>query len=65
MEVAKRVALWTIKNMQDTDGHFYFRKYRFLANKTPMFHWGQATMLSGLATLYNVVRADEKELDAH
>ena len=49
--LAKQVALWTIKNLQDPKGYFYFRKYPLITNKTPMFHWGQATMLSGLAHL--------------
>jgi len=52
IEIAKRVALWTIKNMQDRDGHFYFRKHRYVTNKAPMLHWGQATMLSGLSSLF-------------
>ena len=51
-ELAEKVALWTIRNMQDKKGYFYFRKYPSMINKTPMFHWGQATMLSGLSYLY-------------
>lgn len=51
IELAEKVALWTIKHMGDPKGYFYFRKYPFITNKTPMFHWGQATMLSGLAHL--------------
>jgi len=50
--LAKRVALWTIENMMDPDGYFYFRKYPMVTNKTPMFHWGQATMLSALGLLF-------------
>lgn len=51
LELAKKVAIWTIKNMQDPKGYFYFRKYPIIVNKTPMFHWGQATMLSALSYL--------------
>ncbi len=51
LDLAKKVAIWTIKNMQDSKGFFYFRKYPLITNKTPMFHWGQATMLSALAHL--------------
>jgi hypothetical protein len=51
LELAKKVALWTINNMQDPQGYFYFRKYPFVTNTTPMFHWGQATMLAALASL--------------
>ena len=49
LELAMKVALWTIKHMQDPQGYFCFRKYPMMTNKTPMFHWGQATMLSALA----------------
>jgi rhamnogalacturonyl hydrolase YesR len=49
--LAMKVALWTIKHMQDPKGYFYFRKYPLGINKTPMFHWGQATMLAALACL--------------
>ena len=47
--VARKVAEWTIANMQDARGYFYFRKYPLVTNKTPLFHWGQATMLAALA----------------
>ena len=52
VEIAQKVAVWTIQNMQAEDGHFYFRKYKHMIDKTPMLHWGQATMLSGLTSLY-------------
>ena len=51
VETAHRVALWTLGNMQDKEGFFYFRKYPLITNKTPMFHWGQATMLAALSEL--------------
>jgi hypothetical protein len=39
--------------MQDASGYFYYRRYsRWLVNKTPTLHWGQATMLSALAGIY-------------
>ena len=49
--LADKVAAWTIANMQDADGHFYFRRGHRWVNKTPMLHWGQATMLHALACL--------------
>ena len=51
IDVANKVALWTIAHMQDADGHFYFQRRPHWVTKTPTFHWGQATMLSGLAAL--------------
>lgn len=54
LDRAIRVAIWTINNMQDRRGYFYFRKYPFFTNRTPMFHWGQATMLSALSYLMKI-----------
>ncbi len=52
LSLAMKVARWTIVNMQDRSGYFYYRRYgRLLANKTPTLHWGQATMLCALAGL--------------
>jgi len=51
LALARRVAAWTIANMQDADGHFSFQRWSRLVNKTPMLHWGQATMLHALAAL--------------
>jgi hypothetical protein len=53
LELAEKVARWTIENMQDSSGYFYYRRYsRWLVNKTPTLHWGQATMLCALAALH-------------
>jgi hypothetical protein len=48
---AIKVADWTIRNMQDKTGYFYYRKYPLITNKTPTLHWGQATMFAALAIL--------------
>ncbi len=63
IDTAKKVASWTVKNMCDSRGYYYFRKYPGITNKTPMFHWGQATMLSGLAHLYEVVSNGRRNED--
>jgi polysaccharide biosynthesis protein VpsJ len=53
LSLARKVADWTIEHMQDPSGYFYYRRYsRWLVNKTPTLHWGQATMLCALAGLY-------------
>jgi hypothetical protein len=49
--LAMKAALWTIRNMQDPAGFFYYRRYRWIINRTPTLHWGQATMLAALAVL--------------
>ncbi|HEX3744912.1 MAG TPA: hypothetical protein VHW09_13310 [Bryobacteraceae bacterium] len=54
--LASRVAMWTIKHMQDPSGYFYYRRYSpWIVNKTPTLHWGQATMLCALAGLYQAL----------
>jgi hypothetical protein len=51
LDLAKKVAAWTIRHMQDRDGHFYFRQYPLVTAKAAMLHWGQATMFKALAQL--------------
>lgn len=49
---ALKVAQWTIENMQDRQGYFYYRRYSpWFVNKTPTLHWGQSTMFCALAGL--------------
>jgi len=50
-EVAEKIAKWAIVNMQDEDGHFYYRVYRHRIDKTPYIRWGQAWMLYALAKM--------------
>jgi len=52
LELSVKVARWTIENMQDADGHFYYRQYPLgIKAKTPMLHWAQATTFKALAVL--------------
>jgi rhamnogalacturonyl hydrolase YesR len=52
LPLALKVARWTIANMQDRRGFFYYRKYALgITARTPMLHWGQATMFKALAHL--------------
>lgn len=50
--LAEKVAAWTIRNMQDPKGYFHYRQYPLIKAKTPMLHWGQATMFKALARLF-------------
>lgn len=47
----KQIATWTIDNMQDKAGYFYYSKYPFFTNKTPYMRWTQAWMLLALTEL--------------
>jgi hypothetical protein len=56
LRAALSVADWTVRNMQDSSGYFYYRRYNSgIVNKTPTLHWGQATMLCALAGLYQAL----------
>ena len=49
--MAEKIAKWTIKNMQDKEGYFYYRMYDNYVNKMPYIRWGQAWMLRALSYL--------------
>ena len=51
LDLARRVATWTTRHMQDDDGHFYYRSYPLMKAKAPMLHWAQATTYRALAVL--------------
>ena len=52
LDLANKIALWTIKNMQDTNGYFYYRLYKSgYMSKIPFIRWGQAWMLRALSYL--------------
>ena len=56
LDLAIKVANWTIENMQDASGYFYYRRYSsWIVNTTPTLHWGQATMMCALAGLYKAL----------
>ena len=58
LDLALKVANWTIERLHDRTGYFYYRRYsQGLVNKTPTLHWGQATMLCALAGLYKLLQA--------
>lgn len=52
LKLAEQVARWTIKNMQDSDGFFYYRQYPLgIKAKTPMMHWAQGTTYKAMTNL--------------
>lgn len=55
LDLALKVAKWTIGNMQDRDGHFYFMRYPLIVLKAPMIHWAQATTYRALALLLSKI----------
>lgn len=51
LSFAHKIADWTIQNMQDSKGYFYYRKFSWYTNKIPYMRWSQAWMLLALVTL--------------
>jgi polysaccharide biosynthesis protein VpsJ len=60
LELAQRVAAWTIEHMQAKDGHFCYRDLGWKKIKTPMLHWGQGTMFKAMAHLFARIREGAK-----
>lgn len=59
LDLACKVAKWTIENMQDQTGYFWYRILPKMKVKIPMIHWGQATMYKALSFL--LLEAGNKE----
>ncbi len=49
--MAQRVASWTIHNLRDPRGFFYYQRRRFYTVRKPYIRWTQAWMLSAMARL--------------
>jgi uncharacterized protein YyaL (SSP411 family) len=50
-KLAQRVASWTIQNLRDRRGFFYYQRRRFYTVRKPYMRWTQAWMLYALARL--------------
>lgn len=51
LPLAEKVAAWTIENMRDEQGFFYYQKRRIQTVKIPFIRWSQAWTAYALATL--------------
>ena len=49
--LAQKIAAWTIQNLRDTRGFFYYQRRRFYTVRKPYMRWTQAWMLYALARL--------------
>ena len=47
--IKSKLLQWTIRNMQDKKGYFYFQKRKYFTNKIPYMRWSQAWMYHALA----------------
>ena len=62
LDLAKRVAAWTISHMQAPEGSFYYRDLGWTKTRTPMFHWGQGTTFKALAHLVGKLSMESSPL---
>ena len=51
LALADRIAHWSIENLRDPSGYFYYQRRRFFTVRTPFMRWSQAWMLYALARL--------------
>ena len=51
LNLARNVAAWTIQNLRDSRGFFYYQRRRFYTVRKPYMRWTQAWMLYALARL--------------
>lgn len=54
-EYALKTVTWTLINMQDKDGHFYYIKIRDRNEKMAYIRWGQAWMMRALSAMINLI----------
>ena len=50
-DLLEKVVNWSIANMQDQSGYFYYRKYKNRIDRMPYIRWGQAWMLRAMSCL--------------
>jgi len=51
LPLAETIAAWTIRNLRDDRGYFYYQRRRFYKVHTPYMRWTQGWMLYALARL--------------
>lgn len=51
LALAEKIAQWSIENMRDPGGYFYYQRRRFYTVRTPFMRWSQAWMLYAFARL--------------
>ncbi len=60
MPLAEKIAAWTVNNLRDRSGYFYYQRRRLFTVRTPFMRWTQAWMVYALARLL-----EEKDRNAN
>ena len=61
LDLANQVCQWSIANLRDREGFFYFQRRRLYTNRIPYMRWSQAWMLLGLATLAEALSIERND----
>jgi len=48
-ELVDKVLIWTINNMQDKEGYFYYQIRRIMSSKIPYMRWSQAWIMYAMS----------------
>jgi hypothetical protein len=65
LDLARTVLHWSLKNLWDDRGYFYYQKHRLWTNRIPYLRWGQAWILLALATLLEAREGNGSVREAH
>jgi hypothetical protein len=57
LDLAVKVFEWTVNNMRDEAGFYYFRIYKTHKHKSAYIRWAQAPMFNALTCLLSVLRS--------
>lgn len=57
LDFAEAIAQWTVNNMRNKNGSFYYKKYPLYSIKTPMIRWAQGWMMLALTELQMAKKA--------
>jgi len=58
---ANTIAKWTIDEMKDESGYFYYQKWSFMMNKIQFIRWGQAWMLLALSIMLEASQHEDRQ----
>ena len=51
ISLAEKIGDWTIENLRDSRGFFYYHRQRFCKVRIPYMRWSEAWMMYALARL--------------
>ncbi len=60
-KLVDRVLLWTIENMQASNGYFYYQKKKWGTSKIPYMRWAQSWMFYAFTYYFLEFRLDEQD----